>query len=103
MYAVFATGGRQVKAAPEQTVQVDYLPDAGEGQKILFDKVLLVSDDHGVRIGAPYLEGAVHATVVAHTRDKKVLVYKKKRRVDYHKKHGHRQDYTTVRIDSIEA
>jgi large subunit ribosomal protein L21 len=76
---------------------------AKEGEKVTFDRVLLVSDGDKVRVGAPYVGAKVLATVVGHVRDKKVLVYKKKKRIDYHKKHGHRQWYTTLRVDSIEG
>lgn len=103
MYAVLTAGGRQVKVRPEEKLRVDFLPNASEGEQVVFDKILLVSDDQGVRIGTPFVEGVVRATVVSHGRDDKIIVYKKKRRVDYHKKQGHRQDFTTVRIDSIEA
>ncbi|MFZ5434608.1 MAG: 50S ribosomal protein L21 [Calditrichota bacterium] len=103
MYAVFSIGGRQVKVEPDQTLNLDYIDEAQEGSKVVFDKVLLVSDDKGTRVGKPYLEGAVHATVVAHGRDRKLIVFKKKRRVDFHKKHGHRQRFTTIHIDSIKA
>ena len=103
MYAVFSIGGRQIKAEPDQTLHLDFMGEAKEGAKVVFDKVLLVSDEKGVRFGKPYLEGKINATVVAHGRDKKLIVYKKKRRVDYHKKHGHRQRFTTIHIDSIKA
>ena len=103
MHAVLAVPGRQVRIEPGQTLRVDFMDSAKEGAKIVFDKVMLLSDGQNVRVGTPYVGATVHATVVAHERGKKIIVYKKKRRVDYHKKQGHRQRYTTVRIDSIEG
>jgi large subunit ribosomal protein L21 len=103
MYAVINVPGRQIKAEIGQTLRVDYLPSAREGEKIVFDKVLFLSDGQSVRVGTPFVAARVHATVVAHGRDKKIIVFKKKRRVDYHKKYGHRQRFTTVRIESIEV
>jgi large subunit ribosomal protein L21 len=101
MYAVFSISGRQFKVEPGQTLHVDFMGETKEGEKVKFEKVLIVSDGQKVRIGAPYVGAVVNATVVTHGRDRKVIVYKKKRRVDYHKKQGHRQHYTTVQIDSI--
>ncbi len=101
MYAVFTIPGRQVKAEPGQKLRVDFMENAKEGDKVTFDKVMLLSDGQNVRVGTPYVGATVHATVVSHDRGKKVIVFKKKRRVDYHKKQGHRQRYTTVMIDSI--
>ncbi|MBI5059848.1 50S ribosomal protein L21 [candidate division KSB1 bacterium] len=104
MYAVFnVTPGRQVKAAPGSTVKVDYFEEAKAGQKLVFDEVLLVSDGAVPKIGAPYVKAKVHATVVGHGRNPKVVVFKKKKRIDYHKQRGHKQHFTTLHIDSIEA
>ena len=103
MHAVLSIPGRQVRIEPGQTLRVDFMAAQKEGDKVVFDKVMLLSDGHKVQIGTPFLGATVHATVVAHERGDKVIVYKKKRRVDYHKKQGHRQRFTTVRIDSIEG
>jgi large subunit ribosomal protein L21 len=103
MYAVFSIVGRQVKAQPGETLRLDYVHTAKEGDKMTFDKVLLFSDGQKVLVGTPYVGATVHATVVSHDRGKKVIVYKKKKRTDSHKKMGHRQRFTTVHIDSIEA
>ena len=103
MYAVISVPGRQLKTEPGQTIRVDFMQNAKEGDPVVFDKVLLFSDGMNVKVGTPYVGATVRATVVSHERGKKVIVYKKKRRVDYHKKHGHRQKYTTVHVDSIEA
>jgi large subunit ribosomal protein L21 len=103
VYAVLSIPGRQVRIELGQTLRVDFMAAQKEGDKVVFDKVMLLSDGQNVRVGTPYVGAAVHATVVAHERGDKVIVYHKKRRVDYHKKRGHRQRYTTVRIDSIEG
>ncbi len=103
MYAVFSIVGRQVKAQPGDTLRLDYIHTAKEGDKLTFDKVLLFSDGQNTRIGTPYVGAKVVATVVAHDRGDKVIVYKKKKRTDSHKKQGHRQRFTTVHIDSIEG
>jgi large subunit ribosomal protein L21 len=104
MYAVFnVLPGRQIKATKGETVRVDYLDSRNAGDTLVFDQVLMLSDGSVPKIGAPFVNAKVHATVVGHTRGKKVIVFKKKRRVDYHKMRGHKQDYTTIRIDSIEG
>ncbi len=102
MYAVCHIAGRQLKVSPGETVQVDYIGSAKEGDPVVFDRVLLVSDGPKTTIGKPHVSAKVKATVVGHGRDDKILVYKKKKRTDYHKMHGHKQRFTTVRIDSIE-
>lgn len=100
-YAVIRTGGKQYRVAPGDLVRVERLP-GDVGSEIRFDEVLVTSDDAGVRIGRPTIEGAaVLGTVVAHDRDRKVLVYKKKRRKNYRRRRGHRQYVTTVRVTAI--
>jgi large subunit ribosomal protein L21 len=103
MYAVFSHVGRQVKAQPGQTLRLDFIHTAKEGDKLTFDKVLLLSDGSNVRVGTPFVPAKVVVTVISHDRSKKVIVYKKKKRTDSHKKQGHRQRFTTVHIDSIEG
>ncbi|HEY3296037.1 MAG TPA: 50S ribosomal protein L21 [bacterium] len=103
MYAVFSIVGRQVKAQPGETLRLDFILSAKEGDKLAFDKVLLLSDGKDVRVGTPYVGAKVLATVISHGRTKKIIVYKKKKRTDSHKRQGHRQQFTTVHIDSIEA
>lgn len=102
MYAVFNVPGGQIKAQVGDELRLDAMPK-NAGDKVTFDQVLLVSDDKNVRIGNPFVGAVVEGTVVAHERGDKVIVFKKKRRVDYHKKYGHRQQYTTVRIDAIKG
>jgi large subunit ribosomal protein L21 len=103
MYAVVATGGKQYKVAEGDVLKVEKL--AGDvGSEVAFDKVLLFSDGEDVKIGQPELEGVtVHGQIVARGKSKKIIVFKYKRRKRYRRKQGHRQPFTAVRIDRIEA
>ena len=102
MYAVIATGGKQYKVSEGDVIRVEKL-GVEAGEKYVFDQVLLVSDSD-VKIGNPTVEGAkVEATVMNEGKAKKVIVYKYKRKKGYHKKNGHRQQYTEVKIDKINA
>ena len=101
MFAVVEIQGKQYKLSTRQTVTVDKLPNK-VGDKINFDKVLLISDSKKTTVGAPILEGhSVEAKVVDHIRGDKVTVFKKKRRKGYQVKRGHRQEYTTLQIQKI--
>lgn len=101
MHAVIKTGGKQYRVAPGDTVKVETLA-AEVGQQITLAEVLTVSDDNGVKVGAPFVAGAsVVATVVSHGRHDKVTIFKMKRRKHYQKHQGHRQNFTELRIDSI--
>ncbi len=103
MYAIIATGGKQYKVAEGDVVRVEKL-GAEAGATYTFDQVLAVSDAEGMKVGAPTVEGAsVVATVVGDGKAKKVIVYKYKRKSGYHKKNGHRQQYTEVKIEKINA
>ena len=100
MYAIIETGGKQYKVAVGDTIKVEKL-DAKVGDKITFDKVLAIVDDN-ITLGNPTIDGkTVTATCMVQAKDKKVIVYKYKRKSGYHKKNGHRQYYTEVKIDSI--
>lgn len=102
MYAVIATGGKQYKVSEGDIIRVEKL-GAEADEKVTFDQVLLVSDSD-VKVGNPTVAGAnVEATVLSNGRAKKVIVYKYKRKTGYHKKNGHRQAYTEVKIDKINA
>lgn len=102
MYAIIATGGKQYKVAEGDVIKVEKLGLAA-GETVTFDKVLVVSDAE-TKVGTPTVEGAsVSATVVAEGKAKKVIVYRYKRKTGYHKKNGHRQPYTQVKIDKINA
>lgn len=102
MYAVFQTGGKQFRAEPGTRIRIPSL-DIEPGDSVTFDDVLLTGDaDENVQVGAPTVDGArVTAEVLRHGRDKKVIVFKRKRRKGYRKKQGHRQDFTEIRIDEI--
>ena len=100
MYAIIATGGKQYKVSEGDVIKVEKLGVAA-GETVTFDQVLLVSDKE-VIVGNPTVSGAsVSASVVAEGKDKKVIVYKYKRKTGYHKKNGHRQSYTQVKIEKI--
>ena len=100
MYAIIATGGKQYKVAEGDIVRVEKL-DVAEGDQVTFDQVLMLGGDETV-IGNPTVAGAkVSATVTANGKADKVIVYKYKRKTGYHKKNGHRQLFTEVKIDSI--
>ena len=100
-YAVIRTGGKQYRVAPGDLVRIERL--AGDvGAAVEFSEVLLTGGDGAVRVGTPLVEGArVRGEIVAQTRDRKILVYKKKRRKNYRRRRGHRQSVTTVRVTEI--
>ena len=101
-YAVIAACGKQYKVSEGDVIKVEKL-GVSEGDTVTFDRVLLVSDEETV-VGNPTVEGAsVTASVVCEGKDKKVIVYKYKRKTGYHKKNGHRQAFTKVKIDKINA
>jgi large subunit ribosomal protein L21 len=101
MYAVVEIAGKQFKVASSDKVKVPKL-DVEVGKKVKFDKVLLLADDGNVKVGNPTVEGAkVEAKVLAHGKDEKVIVFKKKRRKGYRVKRGHRQPYTEIEISTI--
>lgn len=100
MFAVIKTGGKQYRVAAEDTLKVEKL--AGEsGDQVMFDNVLMVGGDTPV-IGAPMVEGAsVAAEIVEQGRNRKIIIFKKRRRKNSRRKNGHRQDFTLVRITDI--
>ncbi len=101
MYAIIATGGKQYKVSEGDVIRVEKL-GVEEGEKYTFDQVLALSDGK-LLVGEDVANASVNATVVKNGRGKKVIVYKYKRKTGYHKKNGHRQAYTEVKIDSINA
>lgn len=101
MYAIIATGGKQYKVAEGDLVKVEKL-NASEGDTVTFDQVVAVSDGT-LKVGADVAKSTVTASVVAQGKAKKVIVYKYKRKSGYHKKNGHRQAYTQVKIEKINA
>lgn len=102
MYAIIATGGKQYKVAEGDVIRVEKL-GVEAGSAYTFDQVLAVNNGELV-IGEPTVAGAtVTATVVGDGKGKKVIVYKYKRKTGYHKKNGHRQQYTELKIEKINA
>ena len=102
MYAIIETGGKQVKVTEGQEVYIEKI-DATEGDTVTFDQVILVGGEE-TKVGAPYVEGAtVSAKVEKQGRAKKITVYKYKAKKNYRRKQGHRQPYTKVTIEKINA
>ena len=103
MYAIIESCGKQYKVAEGDVVFFEKL-ETEEGKKVTFDKVVLVSDDKKVEVGAPYVKGVkVEGKVVEHGKAKKILVYKYKAKKNYRRTQGHRQPYTKVEITKISA
>ena len=103
MYAIINISGKQYKAVSGARIRVPK-QDGETGTRLTFDKVLLINDGENTKIGKPILKGAsVTGTILDHGRDKKILVYKKKRRKGYQRKNGHRQWFTEIQFDSITA
>ncbi len=100
MYAIIATGGKQYKVAEGDLVKVEKL-DAAPDETVTFDKVVAISEGGSVKAAGDAAGATVTATVVKQGRDRKVIVYKYKPKSGYHKKNGHRQPYTLVKIDKI--
>jgi|SRR3972149_681346 len=103
MYAVVKTGGKQYRITEGDTLRVEKLP--GEvGTTVEFPEVIAVGEGTDVKVGTPTVEGArVLAEIVEQGKDKKIIIFKKKRRKGYSKKQGHRQSFTGVRIKEIKA
>ena len=101
MYAIIATGGKQYKVSEGDVIKVEKI-DAEAGSTVSFDQVIAVSDGT-LKVGDEGANATVSATVMEQGRGKKVIVYKYKRKTGYHKKNGHRQAYTQVKIDKINA
>ena len=103
MYAIVEINGQQFKVSEGQKLYINHLRDAEEGQNVEFDKVLLIDNEGAVTVGAPTVEGAKVVCEVINplVKGDKVIVFKMKRRKDYRKKNGHRQQYTQVEIKSL--
>lgn len=103
MYAVIETGGKQYKVQQGDVIYIEKV-DAAEGDVVKFDRVLLLSKEDGLVVGSPLVAGAsVSAKVEKHGKDKKIIVFKYKPKKNYRKKQGHRQPYTKITIESIQA
>lgn len=101
MYAVIETGGFQFTVKEGENLKIPKI-SAKPKEEISFDKILLISKDNDPIIGTPFIKGAkIEAEVLNHGKDKKIVVFKFKRRVKYRRKKGHRQDFTEVQIKKI--
>ena len=101
MYAIIETGGKQYRVQNGDQIVVEEL-GVEAGETVVFDKVLVVGEGEGVKVGAPYVEGTtVEGKVVENGKGKKVIIFKYKAKKDYRKKQGHRQPYTLVEITAI--
>tara|TARA_B100001750_G_C15178960_1_gene433045 strand:- start:262 stop:636 length:375 start_codon:yes stop_codon:yes gene_type:complete len=101
MFAVVNIAGKQYRVAQGDQVKVSSL-ETEAGKKVKFDQVLLTDDGKKVQVGTPTLKGVtVSGTVLNHGRDRKVIIFKKKRRKGYRRKNGHRQNFSLVQIDTI--
>jgi len=103
MFAVFKTGGKQYKAAPSDVLKVEKL-DGSVGDKVTFADIMMVVDGDKMLTGSPNVDKAkVVAEIIVQGKDKKIIIFKKKRRQNYRRKKGHRQEVTIIRVTSIEA
>ena len=103
MYAVIKTGGKQYKVAAGEKLKIEQIP-ADIGTQITLDQVLAVGNGDQIKLGAPLVAGAaVTATVVSQGRHDKVRIFKMRRRKHYQKRQGHRQNYTEIKIEAIQA
>ncbi len=101
MYAIIATGGKQYKVSEGDVIKIEKL-DAEPGDTVTFDQVVAVSDGE-LKVAGDVANANVTATVMEQGKGRKVIVYKYKRKTGYHKKQGHRQAYTQVKIEKINA
>ncbi len=101
MYAIIATGGKQYKVSEGDVIDVEKI-EAEAGNEVTFDQVIAIGGD-AMKVGEDVAQAKVTGTVVEQGKAKKVVVYRYKRKSGYHKKNGHRQAYTRVRIDSIQG
>ena len=100
MYAIIVTGGKQYKVSEGDEIRVEKL-DVEAGKDVTFDNVIAVNDGNALKVAGDVASAKVSATVVEQGRGKKAVVYKYKRKTGYHKKNGHRQPFTLVKIDKI--
>ena len=103
MFAIIRTGGKQYKVSQDTFLNVEKL-DANVGDKIQISELLMLSDGTKTTVGAPIIEGAiVTAEILEQFRDEKVIIFKKRRRQNYRRKNGHRQNLTKIKITGIKA
>ncbi len=103
MFAIVETGGKQYKVREGDQLKVEKL-ECESGGSVCLSNVLCLGEGEDVQVGYPYLENAkVECDVVEHGRARKVVIFKHKRRKDYHRKHGHRQHFTRLKVRAIQA
>ena len=103
MYALVDYSGNQILIKEGEKTRIPFT-DKKVGTKIVFDNVLFIDDGKDKKVGQPYINSfSINAKIVSHEKDKKIIVFKKKRRKGYQKKNGHRQNYTLIQVDSISA
>ena len=101
-YAIIKTGGKQYKVRSGEILKIEKLPDSKPDSKIEFNEILAYGDDKTIEIGAPIVEGAkVEADLIKNGKDRKILIFKKRRRHNSRRKNGHRQEHTMIRINKI--
>jgi large subunit ribosomal protein L21 len=101
MFAIIESGGKQYRVSKDTVFQVEKI-DGSEGEQIELEKVLLINNEDKITVGAPYIQGSsVKVTILTHARDKKIRVFKMKRRKRYRRSMGHRQWFTKLRVDEI--
>jgi large subunit ribosomal protein L21 len=103
MYAIIETGGKQYRVEEGKILRVEKLA-AVKGDAVVFDRVLMLNDGAAIKVGRPFLEGCrVEGKVTRQARDRKIIVFKYKAKKNYRRKQGHRQPFTEVLINTIEA
>ena len=101
-YAIIKTGGKQYKVKSGEILKIEKLADSKTGSKIEFNEILAYGDDSKIEIGAPIVNGAkVEADLIKNSKNKTVLIFKKRRRHNSRRKNGHRQEYSMIRINKI--
>ena len=101
-YAVIKTGGKQYKVKSGEILKIEKLPDSKPDSKIEFNEVLAYGDDKTIEIGTPTVTGAkVEANLIKNSKDRTILIFKKRRRHNSRRKNGHRQEFTMIRINKI--
>ena len=101
-YAVIKTGGKQYKVKSGEILKVEKLPDSKPETKIEFNEILAYGDDKSVEIGAPFVNGAkVEADLIKNSKNRTMLIFKKRRRHNSRRKNGHRQEYSMIKINKI--
>ncbi len=101
-YAIIQTGGKQYKVKSGDIIKIEKLPDSKTDAKIEFKEILAYGDSKMIEIGAPILEGAkVEANLIKNSKNRTILIFKKRRRQNSRRKNGHRQEYSMIRINKI--